>query len=138
AVSLTHQGSDRRGFLKVAGATTLASTLAAPHVFAQAGADHNLQVALIGTGGRGTGAAGDAINGSRYPIKLTAMGDLFPHRLENSYSTLMQTFASKPGVIDVPPERRFTGFDAYKKVMDTLRPGDIVILTTPCVFHWVH
>src|SRR5690606_104991 len=66
------------------------------------------------------------------------MGDLFPHRLENSYSTLMQTFASKPGAIDVPPERRFTGFDAYKKAMDTLRPGDIAIFTSPCCFRWVH
>jgi predicted dehydrogenase len=132
------QASDRRDFIKIAGATSVAATMSIPSVFAQAGADHKLQVALVGTGGRGTGAAADSINGSKYPIQITALADLYPHRLERSYSTLMQTFASKPDAIDVPPERRFTGFDAYKKAMDTLRPGDIVILTTPCVFHWVH
>lgn len=112
--------------------------MAVPHVFAQAGSDHKLQLALIGTGGRGTGAVADAINGSNYPVKLTAMADLFPHRLESSYSSLMQAFGSKPGVIDVPPERRYTGFDAYKQAMDALNPGDIAMFTSPCCFRWVH
>src|SRR6202030_4229690 len=40
--------------------------------------------------------------------------------------------------VDVPPERRFIGFDGYKKAMDCLKPGDIVILTTPLTFRWVH
>ena len=40
--------------------------------------------------------------------------------------------------VDVPAERQFLGFDAYQKAMDCLKPGDVVILTTPVAFRWVH
>src|SRR6267142_1295522 len=42
------------------------------------------------------------------------------------------------GAFDVPPERRFIGFDGYRHAMDCLRPGDVVILATPPAFRWVH
>jgi predicted dehydrogenase len=140
-VSQQNNQSDRREFIKLAGAVgavSAFSSLKAPRVFGQAGANHSLQLALIGAGGRGTGAVVDAIGASTYPIKLVAMADLFPHKVEESYSALMQNFQSKTDVIDVPQERRFDGFDAYKKAMDVLRPGDIAIFASPLVFRWIH
>ena len=76
-----HQ-TDRREFIKYAGAATALSALAVPRVFGSAGVNHNLQIALIGCGGRGTGAVVDALtaSGSGYPTKLVAMGDVFQHR----------------------------------------------------------
>jgi predicted dehydrogenase len=121
-----------------AGAVSALTALNVPRVFGQTGVGHQLQVALIGAGGRGTGAVVDAIGAASYPIKLVSMGDLFNHRLEESYSALKQQFQSKPEVIDVPLERRFSGFDAYKKAMDALRPGDIAVFASPLAFRWVH
>jgi len=80
------------------------------------------------------------------------MAAFFEDLLQRSYNGLMEA-ASEPRTsgsadswvaghqvsqIDVPPERRFLGFDAYQKAMDCLRPGDVVILTTPVAFRWVH
>jgi predicted dehydrogenase len=137
-VSQQNHQSDRREFIKYAGAVSALTALNVPRVFGQTGVDHSLQVALIGAGGRGTGAVVDSIGASNYPIKLVAMADLFPHRLEQSYSALMQQFQSRTEVIDVPKERRFDGFDAYKKAMDVLRPGDIAILASPLAFRPPH
>lgn len=130
--------ADRRQFIKVAGAASALGALAAPHVFAGVGADHTLQLALIGAGGRGTGAVADAVGASPYPIKLVAMADVFQHRLDQSYAALAQNFAAKPEVLDVPEDQRYIGFDAYKKAMDVLRPGDIAIFASPLAFRWVH
>src|SRR4051812_34793830 len=121
-----HQrGSDRRDFIKLAGAATAVAALGAPRVFGQAGNNHQLQIALIGCGGRGTGAVVDALTAASYPTKLVAMGDLFQHRLDESYNALEQQYNGKPESIHVPEDKRFTGFDAYKKAMDALDPGDI-------------
>lgn len=130
--------ADRRQFMKVAGAVSALSALRAPQLFANAGADHQLQVALIGSGGRGTGAAVDALTASGYPIKLVAIADVFKHQTDNSLNALKQHFADKPELIDVPEERCFVGFDAYKDAMDALRPGDIAIFASPLAFRWVH
>ena len=132
-----HQ-SDRRQFIKVAGALSALGTLSVPRVFGQSGAGHALQLSLIGAGGRGTGAVADALTASEYPIKLVAMADLFKHRLDESHAALAQNFAAKPELIDVPEERKFVGFDAYKKAMDALQPGDIAIFASPLAFRWVH
>ena len=104
-----------------------------PHVHA-AGSDL-LQVALIGCGGRGTGAAENALSTKTGPIKLVAMADVFPEKLNRSYENLQ---TRKPTQVDVPAERRFLGMDAYKRAMDCLRPGDIAIFATPPAFRWVH
>ena len=79
------------------------------------------------------------------------MADVFEHRLKSSYETPTSIGGDAgnespdrvvadydPAQVDVPPDRRFLGFDAYKKAMDCLRPGDVVLLTTPCAFRWVH
>lgn len=130
--------ADRRHFIKVAGAVSALGALRAPQVFANAGSDHVLQLALVGAGGRGTGAVADALTGAGYPMKLVAVADVFPHRLAESLDTLKQNFADKPELIDVPEDRRFIGFDAYKQAMDALRPGDVVIFASPLAFRWVH
>ena len=107
--------------------------MAIPAVHA-AGSDL-IQVALIGCGGRGGGAAANALSVKRGPVKLVAMADIFPDRLQKDLSKLQTQFASQ---VDVPPERQFIGFDAYEKAMDCLKPGDIAIFATPPAFRWVH
>ena len=103
-----------------------------PHVHA-AGGDL-IQVALVGCGGRGTGAASNALSSKRGPLKLVAMADVFENKLNGSYEGLTR---EKKDMVDVPQDRKFIGFDGYKKAMDCLKPGDIVILTTPPAFRWV-
>jgi len=131
------QGSTtRREFIKTSGKLAAASALAnvaIPHVHA-AGSDL-IQIVLIGCGGRGTGAAANALSVKRGPIKLVAMADIFPERLQSSLNHLQTHFA---GRMDVPPDRQFLGFDSNRKAMDCLKPGDIAIFTTPPAFRWVH
>src|SRR5260221_7343500 len=128
--------TSRREFLKSTGRIAAASALAGaviPHV--HAAENNTIQVALVGCGGRGSGAAGNALSTSPGPIKLVAMAHVFPERLNSSYETLQKQFADK---VEVPEDRKFVGFDAYQKAMDTLKPGDVVILATPPAFRWVH
>jgi predicted dehydrogenase len=131
------QGStNRREFIKTSGKSAVFSALAnvaIPAVHA-AGSDL-IQIALIGCGGRGGGAAANALSVKRGPVKLVAMADVFPERLTNDLNKLQQRF---PSQVDVPQDRQFLGFDAYKKAMDCLKPGDIAIFATPPAFRWVH
>jgi predicted dehydrogenase len=129
----------RRAFLRDSGRFAAVSALAGvtlPHVHA-AGSDL-IRVALVGCGGRGTGAAGQALSTTSGPIRLTAMADVFAPRLASSHARLTQQFAAQPGQVDVPPDRQFVGLDAYRAAMDALQPGDVVILATPPAFRWVH
>ena len=126
----------RRDFLKNTGRMAAASALAGvaiPHV--HAAEDNTIQVALVGCGGRGTGAAVNALSVRNGPIKLLAMADVFEDRLRGSYDSLKREL---PDRVDVPEERKFIGFDGYKKAMDCLRPGDVAIFGTPPAFRWVH
>jgi predicted dehydrogenase len=102
-----------------------------------AAGDSTIQLALVGCGGRGTGAAGDALHSKGVQPKLVAMADVFDDRLNTSYKALSGD-GSLAGKIDVPTDRRFIGFDAYKKAMDCLKPGDVAIFATPLAFRWVH
>ncbi len=149
----TESNTSRREFLKTTGRVAATSTLAAaitPRLYA--GSDNTVKIALVGCGGRGSGAAANAMAVKSNPIKLVAMADVFEDRLQRSYNGLLEA-ASTPRTggsadtwvmgyqatqIEVPPERRFLGFDAYQKAIDCLRPGDVVILTTPVAFRWVH
>jgi len=129
-------GTSRREFLKNTGRIAATSALAAgivPKVYA-AGND-TIKVALIGCGGRGTGAASNALSVKNGPIKLVAMADVFPRRVDNSYRNLAREHAKK---MDVPKDRQFVGFDGYKKAMDCLDKGDVAIFATPPAFRWVH
>ncbi len=128
--------SSRRDFLKTTGVVTATSALAGVSIPAvHAAEDGTIRVALVGCGGRGTGAAGNALYTKQGPIKLHAMADVFKDRLDGSFKQLKDEFNDK---IEVTRDRQFVGFDAYKKAMDTLRPGDVVILATPPAFRWVH
>jgi len=133
---IDNTNTSRREFLKGTGRIAAASALAAgiaPRIYA--GQNNTINVALIGCGGRGTGAAANALSVNNGPTKLVAMGDVFERRLKSSYANLQKSHSDK---MDVPEDRRFVGFDAYKKAMDCLRPGDVAIFTTPPAFRWVH
>src|SRR5215471_19386034 len=125
-MSETNDATSRRAFLKDSGRIAGASTLAGmtlPYVHA-AGTD-TIQLALVGCGGRGTGAAENALGIKNGPIKLVAMADVFPQKLSDSHGRLRGKFAAQ---MDVPQERQFIGFDGYRKAMDCLKPGDVAIL----------
>ncbi len=131
-------GLSRRDVLKTAGVAAAGTALAGVSVpFVHAAESNTIQLALVGNGGRGTGAVFNALNSKNGPCKLVAMADVFKDRQESSYKTF-QNDENISKKVDVPEDRRFIGFDAYKKAMDCLKPGDIVILTTPPAFRWVH
>lgn len=130
-------GTSRRDFLKSTGKVAAVSALAGitlPHVHAQD--SQTIQVALVGCGGRGTGAANNALNAKEGPIRLVAMADVFQTRLNGSYDSLKKS--SVGSKVEVPDDRKFIGFDGYKNAIDSLRPGDVAIFTTPLAFRWVH
>ena len=132
----TPSPTTRREFIKTTGRIAAASALAGvalPHV--HAASSDVIQVGLVGAGGRGTGAAGNALGTAGAGAKLVAIADVFEDKLSRSYNEISRQFKDK---VDVPQDRRFIGFDGYKKVMDALKPGDVVILTTPLAFRWVH
>ena len=128
------QGStSRREFITKSAALSALAQVALPPVHA-AGSDL-IQVALVGCGGRGGGAAANALGVKRGPVKLVAMADLFAERLATDLNRLQQRF---PSQVEVPADRQFLGFDAYRKAIDCLRPGDVAIFATPPAFRWVH
>ncbi|MFT7669370.1 MAG: myo-inositol 2-dehydrogenase/D-chiro-inositol 1-dehydrogenase [Planctomycetota bacterium] len=141
--------NSRRSFLKYSSAALLGapslSNLAAagssPSVLEQEGStnafgDGPIRLALIGCGGRGTGAASQALTTAGKgmgDVKLVAMADAFSDRLDGSLAQLTDGHA---GQVDVPEDRRFTGFDAYKRAME--QDVDMVILATPPGFRPMH
>jgi predicted dehydrogenase len=130
------QANSRREFLKDAGALAAAGTLVTGAArFVHAAEDNTVQVALVGCGGRGTGAASNALSVQNGPIKLVAMADVFDDRLSNSFQNLANQHEKQ---VDVSSDRKFVSFDGYKAAMDCLKPGDVVILATPPAFRWVH
>ncbi len=118
----------RREFMRQTAALAATSALAGvaiPRV--HAAEDNTIRLALIGCGGRGSGAVADAFASEHGPVKLVVMADLFPNRLESSLQVLSEKF---PDRVEVPPDRRFIGFDGYRKAIDSLRPGrDVAMLT---------
>lgn len=130
----------RREFVKqsslIAGGLIAAPLLSKANYFS--GADDVIKVALIGCGGRGTGAAMQALL-TKQNVKLVAMADAFKDRLDRCYKSL--TADSKSGDrnvkdrVDVPEERRFVGFDGYLKAIPL---ADVVILATPPGFRPIH
>lgn len=126
----------RRDLLKTTGRAAAATALVGMSLpRAYAAEDNTIRLALVGCGGRGTGAAVNALSTKKGPTKLVAMADVFQNRLSTSYQNLKKDFDEQT---DVPDERKFISFDGYKQAMDALKPGDVVILTTPPAFRWVH
>lgn len=128
-------GLSRRDVLKTAGAAAAVSAFAGVPLV-HAGENHMIQIALVGCGGRGGGAAENALR-TTGPTRLVAMADVFANRLTATHGSLSRDrdFGNR---VDVPEARRFVGFDGYRRAMDSLRAGDVVILATPPAFRWVH
>jgi len=129
--------ASRRDFLKnstaAIGAGVLANFTLVPGAFA--GGDETIRVGLVGCGGRGTGAATQALSTSG-SVKLVAMGDAFQDRLDSSLQNLKKAMADRPERVAVTPERQFVGFDAVDKVLAA--DIDLVILATPPHFRPAH
>lgn len=126
----------RRQFLQASGALLAASALGAAAPRVHAAEANTINIALIGCGGRGAGAAANALNTkSQGPVKLVAMADVFENRLQGSLKALTNQY---PGQVDVPAERQFLGFDGYRKAIDALGPSDLVLLCTPPAFRPIH
>jgi predicted dehydrogenase len=125
----------RREFLKTSGAVmagaALAGALARPGYAAE---NNTLKIALIGCGGRGTGAAAQALS-TPGPTRLWAMADVFDYRLKSSLGGISKGHEKQ---IDVPSDRQFIGLDAFKKAIDSLAAGDVVLLATPPAFRNIH
>jgi predicted dehydrogenase len=129
----------RREFLKTSAA--IGGALAAPailpgNLFAGASGD-TLRVGLIGCGGRGTGAAGQALNADKNVV-LTAVGDAFEEKIQPCLSALKKDGVEKDYTerVKVTPDKCFVGLDAYQKVIDS--GVDVVLLTSPPGFRPVH
>lgn len=134
-INANEQITSRRAFLKTSGAAAVGTTVAANLTLvpgAHAAGSDMINVALIGCGGRGTGAAKNALDAAP-GVKLIAMADLFQDRLDQSRKTLKQ-LGDK---VDVPDERCFAGFDAYERVL-ALPDVNYVILATPPGFRPQH
>src|SRR5699024_4384824 len=101
---------------------------------AQSSGAATLKIALVGCGGRGTGAARQALS-TGDGVQLVAMADAFRDRLDDSYKTLTKVFAEDKDKLNVHEEHKFTGFDAYK---DAISLADVVILATPPGFRPYH
>lgn len=127
--------STRRTFLKHSSAVLLGSTLARPALAApaQAAGDVELRVALVGCGGRGTGAAIQAL-ATPGRVKLVAVADAFRDRLDDCLAEIAKHV--DPARLEVPEKRRYVGFDAYERAMSD--DVDVVVLTTPPGFRPQH
>src|SRR4029078_7670884 len=121
-------GITRRELIKTSGQVAAAAVLPnalLPGLYA--GESNTIQFALVGCGGRGTGAAANALYTKSGPTKLVAMADVFPTRPSDSFNNLKnQDNGALVAQLDVPEDRKFIGFDGYKKAMDCLKPGDVV------------
>ncbi len=127
----------RRGFLQKGGSLAASATMLGGAVPAVHAAENNtIRLALIGCGGRGTGAVANALRTKdQGPIQLYATGDLHEDRTARSLKALTKEF---PDQVDVPKDRQFIGFDSHKKAIDLLRPGDIAMCTTRSYIRPVH
>jgi len=99
--------------------------------FAHAAGGDELKLALVGCGGRGAGAASQALTADSN-MRLVAVADAFRDKLDTGLNSLR---VSKKDRVDVPPDRQFTGLDGFK---DAIAAGDVVILATPCAFRPAH
>ncbi|MEP7108871.1 MAG: Gfo/Idh/MocA family oxidoreductase [Ferruginibacter sp.] len=137
-------GNSRREFLRqgtlIAGGLIAAPVLSKANYFS--GASDTIKIALVGCGGRGTGAAMQALL-SKQNVKLVAMADAFRDNLDECYKALNSDDISDASgsqgnlraKIDVPEERKFTGFDGYLKAIPF---ADVVVLATPPGFRPIH
>lgn len=128
---MSNQNTNRRDLLKSGAAITAGTVAASLATRANAQGDGTIKVGLVGAGGRGSGAAAQALTADS-GAKLVALADLFPDRAAGAAGNIKK---QKPNQVDLPPDRVYSGFDAYKKVIDQV---DVVLLTTPPGYRPVH
>lgn len=137
--SSKEQSPDRRTFLKSSSALAISGALASqlpfPSVTFGVPNDKKLKLGLIGCGGRGTGAATQALKADSN-IELVAMADAFPEQIEKSLKNIGAVKGVEDVKVKVQDSRKFIGLDAYEKVLDS--DVDVVILTTPPGFRPAH
>lgn len=127
--------SSRRGFLQSSAAVAAGASLLAglnPVRAAHVSSDETIRIGLVGCGGRGRGAADQAMN-TEGPTKLVAVADAFGDNLQSAVDGLKRQHGDK---VDIPEDRRFVGLDAYSKLLET--DIDLVILATPPGFRPLH
>lgn len=123
---------NRRSFLQASGSLLTTVSLADfPYIGRAQHIEQPLRIALVGCGGRGAGAANQALVADPN-TSLVAVADLFPDKLELGLQALRTQHGQRA---DVPKERQFVGFDAYKSAIAL---ADVVILATPCAFRPAH
>lgn len=130
---------NRRDFVKRSSLAASGLILAPSMMAAKAhiSGDDVIKIGLIGCGGRGTGAAIQALSTSQN-VRLVAMADAFSDRLEDSYKQIqgeLKTYEISPDKLNVPEEHKFVGFDAYKGVIDLV---DVLLIATPPGFRPMH
>ena len=119
----------RRDFLGKSAAALATTSLVFPSILRGAEDDKPIRVALVGCGGRGSGAASQALKADKGTV-LVAMGDAFKNRLDTSLSNLRASFKDEPAKVAVTPETSFVGLDSIDKVL-AMKDVDVVLLTTP-------
>lgn len=130
----------RRDFMKTTAVVAGGISVLPFESRATSSVDDTIKVALVGCGGRGTGAALQALS-VKQNVKLVAMADAFRDRIDSCYKNLTadktgsEAKASVKARVDVPEERKFVGFDGYKQAIAL---ADVVILTTPPGFRPIH
>src|SRR5690242_7847995 len=103
----------RREVMKKSGTVAAVSAFAGMSVPNVHAAENNtIRIALVGCGGRGTGAAVNALSARNGPTQLVAMADVFQNRLSSSFNNIQQSHARN---MDVPNDRKFIGFDGYRR-----------------------
>ncbi|MCO5052251.1 MAG: Gfo/Idh/MocA family oxidoreductase [Verrucomicrobiae bacterium] len=127
--------STRREFLSTSAKAAAGAALArAIATRAYAAENNTIKLALVGCGGRGSGAVAQALS-TAGPVKLWALADFFPERMQHTLNHLKPKFAQQ---LDAPPERQFSGLDGFKHAIDALDRGDVVLLATPPAFRPIH
>ncbi len=125
----------RRDFIKhSAQAMAGAALIRAIETRAFAAENQTLKLALIGCGGRGGGAVAQALS-TQGPTKLWAVADFFEPRAKGMLNNLKAKFEKQ---LDVPPDRVFSGLDGYRRAIDSLDQGSVVLLATPPAFRPIH
>ncbi|MCK5280825.1 MAG: Gfo/Idh/MocA family oxidoreductase, partial [Cyclobacteriaceae bacterium] len=125
--------NSRRKFIQttaaVAGGVAISPLTMAnnPHI----NVDNTIKIALIGCGGRGSGAANEALN-TGDDVRLVAMADTFQEKLDSSYKNLLEIHGKK---VSVKEDHKFIGLDGYK---DAISLADVVFLATPPGFRPIH
>ncbi len=134
-ITPTSTVTTRREFLKTSGKAAAGAALASAIAARSRASENNtIKIALVGCGGRGGGAVAQALS-TTGPTKLWAMADFFEQRVQSTLNNLKPKFEKQ---MDVPPDRQFAGLDGFKKAIDSLDKGDVVLLATPPAFRPIH